>query len=368
MCSDENEDNWDPPFSQIQKLQIPTRNAKAGPTDDEAEVSGEDEDEDEDEDDEESDDHEESDSEGNRYYGTRREIHWKKIRVPVQPTAPAFQVWDYGVKPGDSLRDQFKDLQIIVKMASIELTSENPSFPVGGWHVEGQMNERIIGTALYYLDSDNITSSCLDFRMQTSSYQDDLQDRVGQDSYSWLEMVYGTHLRSGSVCLQNYGSIETKEGRFLAFPNTFHHRVSPFELKDKTKPGYRRFIALWLVDPLNRIISTANVPPQQQNWWLDRAFSGLSKSDAATVPQSIAQLIVEQADNGIDETVKAAANRKEDLPAELLNMVRNDFVDALPMSHQEALEHRLKLMEERSAIDREANEGWFNVDYNFCEH
>lgn len=89
--------------------------------------------------------------------------------------------------------------------------------------VEGQMNERICATALYYLDSENVTPSHLSFRMQTSSYQDELQDIAGQDQYSWLEHVYGTALGpSGGVasaCLQPYGSVETKQGRLLAFPN-----------------------------------------------------------------------------------------------------------------------------------------------------
>jgi hypothetical protein len=85
--------------------------------------------------------------------------------------------------------------------------------------VEGQMNERICATFPYYLDSENITSNDLSFRMQTSAYLED-EYSVGQDAYSWLEAVYGTGLGGGnSPCLQNYGHVETKEGRMLAFPN-----------------------------------------------------------------------------------------------------------------------------------------------------
>lgn len=81
------------------------------------------------------------------------------------------------------------------------------------------MNEHICATALYYLESENITSSSLSFRMQTDSYlNDDIS--VGQDSYSWLEQIYGTSLSPGqSPSLQNYGSVETRQGRLLAFPN-----------------------------------------------------------------------------------------------------------------------------------------------------
>lgn len=85
------------------------------------------------------------------------------------------------------------------------------------------MNEHICATALFYLDSENVTSTQLSFRMQTTYDQDDLQDIAGQNQFTWLERVYGTQLgQSGdgsSSCLQHYGSAETREGRLLAFPN-----------------------------------------------------------------------------------------------------------------------------------------------------
>jgi hypothetical protein len=94
------------------------------------------------------------------------------------------------------------------------------------------MNERIVATALYYLDSENVTPSHLDFRMQTSSYQDDLQDKAGQDSYTFLEQVYGTELKNGeeSACLQYYGSVETRQGRLLAFPNVLYVPLASFTM------------------------------------------------------------------------------------------------------------------------------------------
>lgn len=61
----------------------------------------------------------------------------------------------------------------------------------------------------------------------------------------------------------------TPQGRLLTFPNTLQHRVEPFELADKSRPGHRRFLALWLVDPHYRICSTRNVPPQQEAWWAE---------------------------------------------------------------------------------------------------
>jgi hypothetical protein len=107
-------------------------------------------------------------------------------------------------------------------MASIELTPEKPNFPLGGWHIEGQMNEGICATALYYLDSENIMDDSISFRMQT--FRDGAEKdkyRVAQDCYHWMEKIYGTRFGcgTGSPCLQNYGSIQTRQGRLLAFPN-----------------------------------------------------------------------------------------------------------------------------------------------------
>lgn len=251
-------------------------------------------------------------------YSDPRIVKWAETREAVQPEPPEFWAWPYGMARIPPLRERFQDsgLQIIVKMVSIELTPDkNPSFPMGGWHVEGQMNEHIIGTALYYLDSENITPSSLQFRMQTSPYQDEYQTAVDQNSFSWMEQVFGVLLgpMSGGACLQNYGRVETREGRLLAFPNVFHHRVTPFELADKTKPGHRRFIALWLVDPFTRVINTANVPPQQEEWPEQKGIEGV-------------------------------------------------------MSVEEAKRHRKKLMKERAAFRNDAEGSWEGVDYGFCEH
>ena len=305
---------------------------------------------------------------------------WTRTREPVLPQPPPFATSkvSYAVDPAMTLRETFKDtgLQIIVKMASIELTPEKPKFPAGGWHVEGQMNEHIIGTALYYLDSENVTDSRLDFRTLTSYYQEDLQDQIGQCAYHWMQSACGTNLGSGSgsPCMQNYGSVMTPEGRLLAFPNVFQHRVSGFRLADPTKPGHRRFIALWLVDPHTRIISTANVPPQQAEWWAERALGSLDSnkngSDSSMLPPEIAQLLLEKGlgKSQLAEAIAAGDVGKTKLPAELLDMVRKELGEGLPMTREEAEEHRLKLMGARSAFQVEARDRWESVEYSFCEH
>lgn len=150
------------------------------------------------------------------------EAKWRSFRKPRIPPL-LYKHVDYTPHASRRLVEKFSTsgLQVIVKMASIELTPEKPEFPVGGWHVEGQMNEHICATALYYLDSENVSEDSLSFRMPTSSYiSDEPGFDVGQDSYSWLEQIYGTGLGVGDApCLQNYGHVQTRQGRLLAFPN-----------------------------------------------------------------------------------------------------------------------------------------------------
>jgi hypothetical protein len=146
------------------------------------------------------------------------------------------------------------------------------------------------------------------------------------------------------------------------------HRVSPFKLVDPTKPGHRRFIALWLVDPHLRIISTANVPPQQQEWWMESAFGSSSESQelaASKIPAEMLQLLHEK---GVSFKGADSGGEKPKLPLELVEMVRKQFDGATPMSLNEAKEHRAKLMQVRTAYHGEAEGNWENTSYSFCEH
>ncbi len=62
-------------------------------------------------------------------------LKWRKIRDALLPEPLGFKPVTYQV--GEAFSKKFKNtgLQVVVKMASIELTPENPVFPAGGWHV-----------------------------------------------------------------------------------------------------------------------------------------------------------------------------------------------------------------------------------------
>ncbi|KAI9795316.1 MAG: hypothetical protein M1833_007228 [Piccolia ochrophora] len=183
----------------------------------------------------------------------------------------------------DLQRSHPEGLQVIVKLASIHLTPDKAEYEGGTWHVEGQCNEHICASAIYYYDCDNITESRLSFRKQVTeegilNYE--------QDDHQGPEAIYG--IENGESAVQVFGDVLTKEGRLVTFPNNVQHQVQPFRLSDPTKPGHRKILALFLVDPCSPVISTANVPCQQESWWSEQ----VRERDLLTkVPAEILQII-----------------------------------------------------------------------------
>ncbi|MFD8008864.1 DUF4246 domain-containing protein [Streptomyces sp. NPDC058955] len=179
---------------------------------------------------------------------------WWENRLPVVPDAPAFTP---PPAPDASARVDLRGrrLQVIVKLATVHLTPEKPEYAGGSWHVEGMLNERIVSTGIYYWDSENITESRLSFRTALDDPEYEQSDDNG------VREVYG--LESDDALNQVLGSASTPAGRCLAFPNVLQHRVGSFRLADPTRPGHRKILAFFLVDPSERIISTSDVPPQQ---------------------------------------------------------------------------------------------------------
>ncbi|MFJ9811210.1 DUF4246 domain-containing protein [Streptomyces sp. NPDC101158] len=179
---------------------------------------------------------------------------WWENRRPVVPDAPAFTP---PALPGASDRVDLRGrrLQVIVKLATIHLTPEKPEYAGGSWHVEGMLNERIVSTGIYYWDSENISESRLGFRAALDDPHYEQNDDNG------LREVYG--LEDEDALNQLLGSASTPAGRCLAFPNILQHRVDSFRLTDPTRPGHRKILAFFLVDPSETIVSTSDVPPQQ---------------------------------------------------------------------------------------------------------
>lgn len=157
--------------------------------------------------------------------------------------------------------------------------------------------------------------------------------RYEQNDHEPLCEIFGCDSLRDEAPVQELGSIATPQGRLLAFPNTLQHCVDPFSLEDKTRPGHRRFLVLWLVDPHYRVLSTRNVPPQRHDWWVEE---GLNKVEVF-----------------------------EKLPVELAEEV-GQMIGEWPIGMEEAKALRLDLMKERTMLMDTVESNM--EEYNFCEH
>ncbi|QRV92099.1 hypothetical protein RhiJN_20117 [Ceratobasidium sp. AG-Ba] len=205
-----------------------------------------------------------------------------------------------------------RTIQVIVKLANIHLSPEKPEYTGGSWHIEGMGNEAIAASGIYYYDEDNITESQLAFRTAAA---------IPYTYEQWDER----------------GCVLTCQDRAICFPNIYQHKVSPFELKDKTKPGHRKILALFLVDPAIHIPSTTTVPPQQHDW--------RTKTISA------------------DPKLKAIF---EKLSPEIISHI--DALAGGTMTREEAEAYRLGLMEERKVYVAKNDKKFFRVKFDMCEH
>lgn len=177
-------------------------------------------------------------------------------------------------------------------------------------------NEHICAAAIYYYDNENISPGYLAFR-QPSAVEELAEVSHKPEDQIWLETVFG--LTDSEPAVQEVGSVEAREGRVITFPNILQHQVLPFGLADPTKPGHRKALTLFLVDPNMKIISTANVPCQQRHWW-GRVVTSSS--------EGLSRLPVELRDNVVKDvedfpiSLESAKQLREELMAE-----RKAYVD-----------------------------------------
>ncbi|KAK7052570.1 hypothetical protein R3P38DRAFT_2861135 [Favolaschia claudopus] len=245
------------------------------------------------------------------------------------------------------LEDQFspislrgRRIQCIVKLANIHLTPENPRYYGGSWHIEGMVNEHIVASGIYYYDEDNIEESSLSFRVPNGP-----PDYDDSEDYKCVEILYGIAMQvenstNKTYCIQDLGTVATKQGRALAWPNLFQHAVSPFQLSDPSKHGHRKILAIFLVDPtIDPIPSATTIPPQQLEWAME----------------------------ALDEAHLDSRSHFAKLPQELVDIVKG-YLPSTLMSLDEAKEYRLELMKERTAFDHGYKHTAYTQTFNMCEH
>lgn len=164
---------------------------------------------------------------------------------------------------------QLNNCQVIVKIAKTVVNEENPNFNEGSWHLEGINAEKIIATGIYYYNIENIQPHYLRFRTTLNSNIDDLL--YPQSCPEYVKYHYGftrsnDDQQSGGNALNaniSLGRIPTRENLCLFFPNFLQHRISKLSLDDTWKNGSRSILVFFLINPFEKVLSTAFVPPQQ---------------------------------------------------------------------------------------------------------
>ncbi|KAJ7911603.1 hypothetical protein B0H13DRAFT_2009347 [Mycena leptocephala] len=254
------------------------------------------------------------------------EEFYKKFRASIPKTLP--EAKDYTGQLDASFMSvslHGRTVQCIIKLANIHLTPAQPEYEGGSWHVEGMVNESIVASGIYYYDEENITESKLSFRVPVGEpiYH-------GQDDSECMCLLY--NMNRDSECLQDIGAVVTKAGRALSWPNLFQHCVSPFKLADPSKPGHRKILAIFLLDPTkDPVVSTTDIPPQQAEW------AAAAFEEACTDTSSVVS----------------------GLPQELRDLIKDHFPTTA---------YRLKLMKERTAFVKDHTGTVYGQTFNMCEH
>ncbi|KAH7363759.1 hypothetical protein BKA65DRAFT_489558 [Rhexocercosporidium sp. MPI-PUGE-AT-0058] len=263
-------------------------------------------------------------------------------RVPMQTPDP-----DQGLYTID-LQEilQQKGLQIIIRIREVDLIPSNPTF-TGSLMFEAQRNEHIVSTAAYIYSSSNVTTPQLSFCQPTWMHPLDYHFGDGgnmlDDDHAWdtQRRLFG-FVQSAEARIhydwslhtppwQTLGTVDLPINRLLTWPNTLQHRLDGLSLCNATQPGRFGMLLLYLVDPNYRICSTANVPPQQHDWWAEVAL-----------------------DQGVFR--KGAIPQARKVPSEVREMV-DRFTAGCPMGEEEAEEIKFQVEEDRAAALSEAMVG-----------
>ena len=110
----------------------------------------------------------------------------------------------------------------------------------------------------------------------------------------------------------------------------YQHQVQPFKLEDPTKPGHRKILVFFLVDPTQKVPSATDVAPQQHEWVTEAMHSAGQNSAFAK------------------------------LPTEVLTMISNETEGT--MTHSEAAKYREELMSNR-IVFQEEDTTYFGMAY-----
>ncbi|KAL9937570.1 hypothetical protein V8E36_003979 [Tilletia maclaganii] len=261
--------------------------------------------------------------------------HRKWIRIPIEKFEPQ------DIKP-ISLKS--RRLQIVVKLDTVHLDSSKPAYEGDEWHVQGTHREKFCAAGIVYFDQDNTEGSTISLRSALDPALAQGMVSATQQDYDGVSEFYG--FGPDAETTQQVGTFHTKTGRSLAFVNNLHLQISPCKLADPSKPGFLKTLSFYLVNPLERVISTAQVPPQQYDW-MQGYYSELINSLPPKVPNEIRDMIVQLAAPA--SIVPLPVEREQTESKRKRVRLASDSKKLCGMSLQEAQNYRIMLVRERAA-------------------
>ena len=101
----------------------------------------------------------------------------------------------------------------------------------------------------------NVQDNFLKFR---STFEDCSDISYNQCGYTEVTRHYGITEKPGGEdtmyeSVVHLGAATTEEDSLLVFPNFLQHKVSDFELVDKTQPGTRKILCFFLINPYEQV-------------------------------------------------------------------------------------------------------------------
>lgn len=134
--------------------------------------------------------------------------------------------------------------------------------------VRNDCNESLstLFVGIYFLDRDpSIVGGDLRFKRAFSVAE---RSKVFWNVPQCRPQVVNTFSVEGFIPL---GYFPTEQGYLLVFPNCHIHKIAKLINTSKDKAASRRIVVFFMVNPETRIISTSEVPPQQNTISLRRA-------------------------------------------------------------------------------------------------
>ncbi len=155
-----------------------------------------------------------------------------------------------------------KRIQVVTKIVDYKL-NQGQTYE-GFWHTEGMSHEEVIATAAYYIyrDDDIVGGDVLFKRAFHNDEARYIYSNIDQMRHRYIDRV----ILDGLVPL---GKVETLPKRLLVFPNSHVCKVTEItnqsaSFNSSLHGRKRRVVVFYIINPEKRIISTREVPPQQE--------------------------------------------------------------------------------------------------------